>query len=51
LSLTRTQVNQTAKKYFNQAGAGQAVAVISSEEKLKAANERFGDNPLTLYTI
>jgi Zn-dependent M16 (insulinase) family peptidase len=51
LSLTRTQVNQAAEKYFDQAGAGQAVAVISSEEKLKAANERFGDNPLTLYRI
>ena len=51
LSLTRTQVNQAAEKYFDQAGAGQAVAVISSEEQLKAANERFGDNPLTLYRI
>ena len=51
LSLTRAQVRQVAEKYFDQAGAGQAVAVISSEEKLKAANERFGDNPLTLYKI
>jgi len=51
LSLTRAQVNQVAEKYFDQAGAGQAVAVISSEDKLKAANERFGDNPLTLYKI
>jgi len=51
LSLTRTQVKQAAEKYFDQAEAGQAVAVISSEEKLKAANERFGDEPLTLYRI
>jgi len=51
LSLTRTQVKQAAEKYFDQAGSGQAVAVISSEEKLKAANERFGDDPLTLYRI
>ncbi|MBW2002697.1 MAG: insulinase family protein, partial [Deltaproteobacteria bacterium] len=51
LSLTRAQVNQAAEKYFDQAGAGQAVAVISSEEKLNEANQRFGDNPLTLYRI
>jgi len=51
LSMTRTQIKQAAEKYFNHAGTGQAVAVISSEEKLKAANERFGDNPLTLYKI
>jgi Zn-dependent M16 (insulinase) family peptidase len=51
LSLSRTQVNQAAEKYFDQTGAGQAVAVISSEEKLKAANERFGDDTLTLYKI
>ena len=51
LSLTRTQVNQAAEKYFDQAGAGQAVAVISSEEKLNEANQRFKDNPLTLYKI
>ena len=51
LSLTRAQVNQAAEKYFDQAGAGQAVAVISSEEKLNEANQKFGDNPLTLYRI
>ena len=51
LSLTRAQVNRVAEKYFDQAGAGQAVAVISSEEKLNEANQRFGDNPLTLYRI
>ncbi|GAH18360.1 unnamed protein product, partial [marine sediment metagenome] len=51
LSLTRAQVNEVAEKYFDQAGAGQAVAVISSEEKLNAANEGFGDNPLMLYRI
>jgi Zn-dependent M16 (insulinase) family peptidase len=51
LSLARDQVNQAAEKYFDQTGAGQAVAVISSEEKLKAANEIFGKNPLTLHRI
>jgi len=51
LSLTRTQVNQVAEKYFDQTEAGQAVAVISSEEKLNEANQRFKDNPLTLYKI
>jgi Zn-dependent M16 (insulinase) family peptidase len=51
LSLTRAQVNQVAEKYFDQAGTGQAVAVISSEEKLNEANQRFEDNPLTLYKI
>ena len=51
LSLTRAKVKQVAEKYFGQAEADQAVAVISSEEKLHAANETFEDNPLTLYRI
>ena len=51
LALTRVKVKQAAEKYFDRAEADQAVAVISSEEKLKAANKIFEDNPLTLYKI
>lgn len=51
LSLTSTQVKEAAKKYFDQTGEGQGVAVISSEEKLSEANRRLVDNPLTLYKI
>ena len=51
LSLTRSQVMQAAGKYFDKNEAQKAVAVISGEEKLKAANEKFGGNPLELHRI
>jgi presequence protease len=51
LSLTRAQVKKAAGKYFHQTESGHAVAVISSEEKLKAANERIGGTPFTVYRI
>lgn len=51
LSVTRSQVITVAKKYFDQAGRQQAVAVISSEDKLKEANEKLAKNPLTLHRI
>ena len=51
LNLTRKQVIRAAEKYFNGDKDKQAVAVISGEEKLKAANEALSANPLKLHRI
>ncbi len=51
LSLTRHDVKQAAEKYFDMRAEQQAVAVISSEEKLKEANQQLGDQHLKLYQI
>jgi Zn-dependent M16 (insulinase) family peptidase len=51
LSLTRQQVIQAAEKYFDGDQEKKAVAVISGEEKLKAANDTMPDHPLKLYRI
>jgi hypothetical protein len=51
LSLTRKQVIQAAEKYFDGDQEKKAVAVISGEEKLKAANEALSANPLKLNRI
>jgi Zn-dependent M16 (insulinase) family peptidase len=51
LSLTRDQVVQAAGKYFDKTQAEKAVAVISGEDKLKAANEKLAGKPLTLRRI
>ncbi len=51
LALTRDQVITVAEKYFNDNNDKQAVAVISSEDRLKAANEKLADNPLELFRI
>jgi len=51
LALTRDQVMNVAEKYFNDSYDKQAVAVISSEDRLKAANEKLADNPLELFRI
>jgi Zn-dependent M16 (insulinase) family peptidase len=51
LSLTRKQVIQAAEKYFDIVDENKAVAVISGEEKLKAANEALSANPLKLNRI
>jgi hypothetical protein len=51
LSLTRDQVVQAAGKYFDKTQAEKAVAVISGEDKLKAANEKLAGKPLTLHRI
>lgn len=51
LSLTRKQVIQAAEKYFNVDDAKRSVAVISGEEKLKAANKQMPDHPLELHRI
>jgi len=51
LSLSRKQVILAAEKYFDGDEDKQAVAVISGEEKLKAANVTLSANPLTLKRI
>lgn len=51
LALTRDQVITVAEKYFDDSYDKQAVAVISSEDRLKAANEKLADNPLELFRI
>ena len=51
LNLTRKQVILSAEKYFNGDKDKQAVAVISGEEQLNAANEALADNPLKLNRI
>jgi len=51
LALTRDNVVTVAEKYFDQNKIKRAVAVISSEEKLKKANKGLAPNPLELYPI
>ena len=51
LALTRKHVNSVAEHYFDSNAKHQAVAVISSEEKLKAANEKLAGSPLELHRI
>jgi hypothetical protein len=51
LNLTRKQVMQAAEKYFDGDEEKKAVAVISGEEQLKAANEAMDDHPLKLHRI
>jgi presequence protease len=51
LAMTREQVIETARKYFGPNAPAQAVAVISGEENLKAANERLGEAALVLNKI
>ena len=51
LNLTRKQVIQAAERYFNGDEEKKAVAVISGEEQLKAANQQMSSNPLKLYRI
>jgi len=42
---------QAAGKYFDKNETQKAVAVISGEDKLKAANEKLTGNPLKLNRI
>jgi hypothetical protein len=51
LSLTRNQVVETAGKYFDGKETQKAVAVISGEDKLKAANAKLSEEPLRLNQI
>ena len=51
LSLDRKKVLQAAEKYFDWQTTDTAVAVISGEDKLNAANEKLGGTSLKLYRI
>jgi len=51
LALSRNRVVNVAEKYFDKKDNRQATAVISSEERLKAANEKLADKQLKLYRI
>jgi len=51
LAITRDQVIYAAEKYFDGPFDRQAVAVISNEDKLKAANKELAQNPLKLFRI
>jgi presequence protease len=51
LTLTRNQVIDAAKKYFDNSNENQAVAVISNEDRLNAANQQLANNPLKLFRI
>jgi len=49
LALTRSKVMQAAEQYFAVEDAQKAVAVISGEDQLNAANEKLAGQPLKLY--
>jgi hypothetical protein len=49
--MTRDQVIRTAEKYFADTPDRMAVAVISNENKLNAANKELAQNPLKLFRI
>ena len=51
LEITREQVINAAEKYFAGTPDRQAVAVISNENKLTAANKELAPNPLKLLRI
>jgi Zn-dependent M16 (insulinase) family peptidase len=51
LDMTRDQVINAAEKYFTDAPDRQAVAIISNENKLNAANKELARNPLKLFRI
>lgn len=51
LSITREKVVETALKYFSNNHKKKGIAVISNEEKLKAANDKLNGGTLTLYRI
>jgi hypothetical protein len=51
LSLTKRQVNEVANQYFNNDPSDQGVAVISNDEKIKAANEQLGKRALKIHKI
>ena len=51
ISITRSRVVDTALKYFSHDHKKTGVAVISNEEKLKAANQKLNGSSLKLYRI
>jgi Zn-dependent M16 (insulinase) family peptidase len=51
LTLTRKQVLQAAEKYFDPQIHTKAVAVVSGEQQLNAANKKLSAQPLKLYRL
>ena len=51
LALTKKKVTKAAEKYFSSSATNQAIAVISGEDALKAANKKLSGDPLELYRI
>lgn len=51
LALTRPDVMRISRKYLDPLKIQKGVAVISGEEKLKAANRKLTDHPLSLNRI
>jgi Zn-dependent M16 (insulinase) family peptidase len=51
LALTREDVMRVSQKYLDPDHIKKGVAIISSEEKLKAANLKLQEHPLSLYRI
>ncbi|MCF8111635.1 MAG: insulinase family protein [Desulfobacteraceae bacterium] len=51
LEVTLEQVRAAAAKYFSSSGQNSAVAVISSEDQLRAANLELRDRPLDIKHI
>jgi len=51
LALTKKKVTKAAEKYFSSSATNQAIAVISGEDSLKAANKKLSGDPLELYSI
>ncbi|CAB5159150.1 Predicted insulinase-like Zn-dependent peptidase DVU0941 [Olavius algarvensis associated proteobacterium Delta 3] len=51
LSLSRERALDVAKTHFSPSSTNHAVAVISSEERLTAANAKLADDPLEIYEI
>ena len=51
LALKKKDVVETARRYFGSGGEPSGVAVISSGDRLKQANETTSDKPLELHTI
>ena len=51
LALDRQVVLETAGRYFDNTTVPSAVAVISSRDRLEAANQQLGDQALSLCTV
>jgi Zn-dependent M16 (insulinase) family peptidase len=51
LKLRRQTVIEVAEKYFTKGSRDKAVVVISNPDKLKTANQKLSDRPLTIHTI
>ena len=51
LALTEKKVRAAAEKYFGENFKNHAVAVISGEDQLRAANQELADSPLELHRI